>query len=344
MSLPGVYKTRKKDGSIYYRASITYQNKHISLGSFNSVVKANLAYEIATDILRFNQYKIDDYQKEPISLDREIPLYKPNILEKSDNSFDKRNFLEKSDNLIDKDVSFDKSNSSIDNTIFLKKSDNFFDELNFSDKNYNLIDKTTYFDKCISFDKWVTLHNLRDNGLYIKTPIYLKERYFIYYLDINTLLKFDIDDLFFYAHHKIQRRGGYLFVTDYGMQVNILSRYGIKNFAVKNRDYRFINGDETDFRYSNIEVINPYYGVEKSTVKGKVSYVSKIHINGDYIIGRYPSEIEAAIAYNKAVNCLKSKHLNKDFNENYIHEIGDIEYAMIYNKVRISKKIREFEL
>lgn len=265
MSLPGVYKACKKDGSIYYRASITFQNKHISLGSFQSVIKANLAYELATDILRFHRYKIEDYQKEA-------------------------------------------------------------------------------FDQSISFDKWITLHNLRDNGLYIKTPIYLKERYFNYYLDRNSLLKFDIDDLFFYAHHKIQRRGGYLFVSDYGMQVNILSRYGIKNFAVKDRDYRFINGDDSDFRYSNIEVMNPYYGVEKTIDKGKVTYLAKIHIHGDYIIGRYPSEIEAAIAYNKAVSCLKSKNFNKDYNENFIHDIGDIEYAMIYNKVRISKKIRELEL
>ena len=31
--LPGVYETKKKDGTTYYRASLTFKNKHISLGS-----------------------------------------------------------------------------------------------------------------------------------------------------------------------------------------------------------------------------------------------------------------------------------------------------------------------
>ncbi len=289
MSLPGVYKTNKKDGSIYYRASITYKSKHISLGGFHSVVYANLAYEIATDVLRLNRYKIKDY------MSKHYPL---------------------------------------------KQKTNGHD-ISLSSIEQNLNESLISIDKCIPFDKWITLHNFRDNGIYIKTPIYLKDRYFIYYLDQTILLKFDIDDLFFYAHHKIMKRGGYLFVSDYGMQINVLSRYGIRNFSVKGRDYRFINGDEFDFRYSNIEVINPYYGVQKSICNGKVIYTAKININGDYIIGRYPTEIEAAIAYNKAINCLKSK-LSKDYIENYIHDIDDIEYAKIYNKIRISKKIRDY--
>ena len=32
----GVYTATKKDGTLYYRSSITFQNKHISLGSFSS--------------------------------------------------------------------------------------------------------------------------------------------------------------------------------------------------------------------------------------------------------------------------------------------------------------------
>ena len=37
-SLPGVYKTNKKDGTLYYRASINYKGKHISLGSFDNEI------------------------------------------------------------------------------------------------------------------------------------------------------------------------------------------------------------------------------------------------------------------------------------------------------------------
>ena len=51
MSLSGVFKTEKKDGTIYYRSSITYKNKHISLGSYNTELAANRAYKRAKELL-----------------------------------------------------------------------------------------------------------------------------------------------------------------------------------------------------------------------------------------------------------------------------------------------------
>ncbi len=260
--LTGVYKTTKKNGEAYYKTSITYKNKHISLGSYSSENLASQAYGLATEILRNNLYNIDDY-----------------------------------------DVS-----------------------------------------TSLSFEKWVVLINVRDNGIYFKNPVYLKNRYFIYYINKDILLKFDVDDLFYYTHHKIMKRGGHLFVSDYGMQVNIMARYGIKNFAVSGRDFRFANGDETDYRYGNIEIINRYHGITKSFHKGMPIYTAKIHINGDYIIGRYPTEVEAAIAYNKAARLIQEKGVVKNFPENYISELGEIEYAKIYHTVRISKKLRNYEI
>ena len=47
----GVYITTRKDGSIYYRVSITFKNKHISLGSFNNEAEAGSVYEEAFLIL-----------------------------------------------------------------------------------------------------------------------------------------------------------------------------------------------------------------------------------------------------------------------------------------------------
>ena len=35
--LPGVYQAKKKDNTIYFRSSITYSGKHISLGSFETI-------------------------------------------------------------------------------------------------------------------------------------------------------------------------------------------------------------------------------------------------------------------------------------------------------------------
>ena len=48
-----------------------------------------------------------------------------------------------------------------------------------------------------------------------------------------SFLKFDIDDLFYYSSHKILKRQGHLYVNDYGMQITILNRYGIKNYGVR---------------------------------------------------------------------------------------------------------------
>lgn len=49
--LPGVYLAAKKDGTPYYRASIHFQNKHISLGSFPAEEDANRAYLNASKLL-----------------------------------------------------------------------------------------------------------------------------------------------------------------------------------------------------------------------------------------------------------------------------------------------------
>ena len=256
--LQGVYKANKMNGDLYYRASVTFKNKHISLGSYSEEAIAHQAYLIACDVLATNSH-------------RSIEGYPPLC--------------------------------------------------------------------ALSFEKWVILINYRDNLIYFKNPIYLKKRYFYYYLDKDNYFKFDAEDLFYYANHKIMQRGGHLFVTDYGMQVNILSRYGIKNYAVPGRDYRFMNGDPHDFTYQNIEIINQYHGVSKILHKGAYKYLAKIHINGDYLIGRYDSETEAAVAYNKAALILKNKGLEKSFSFNFIEGLDEIAYASLFQKIRISKNI-----
>lgn len=259
--LPGVFKATKKDGTVYYRSSFTYQNKHISLGSFPTEWAAHTAYAEASNIMS-SSCAVKDY------------------------------------------------------------SDVF----------------------TISFEKYVILVNFRDNGMYFKTPIYLKQKYFYYYFSKKDYLIFDTDDLFYYSSHKIMRRKGHLFVADYGMQVNILSRYGIKNYAVPGKDYIFINGDTSDYRYGNITIINKYQGVSLEAKDGTEKFKAKIHIHGDFLVGIYPSETEAAIAYNKAVDILKKKGLKKEFTTNYIEGLSPRKYVEIYSELKIAKKIREFEI
>ena len=263
MALPGAFKAQKKDGTVYYRSSFTYKNKHISLGSFPTEEDASNAYMEAIAITSSDTYEC-------------------------------------------------------------------------TAEDYELCCRT------LSFDKYVILINFRDKGIYIKTPIYMMKNYFVYFLSENEALKFDVDDLFYYSNHTIMKRQGYLFVADYGMQVNILSRYGIRSHAVKGRDYEFINGDDSDYRYHNIRIINRYYGVEEIKKNGRISYRSKIHINGNYIIGRYSSVNEAAIAYNKAVALLRDKGCTKAYPENYLEDISAIEYAKLYNSVKLSKRFREY--
>lgn len=261
--LKGVYLSNKLDGSIYYRASFTFKNKHISLGSYNNAIDANSAYNEALTIAHSPDFKITDFEKNKFKL---------------------------------------------------------------------------------PYDKYISIINYRDNNIYIKNPIYIKPKYFEYYLDSKIILKFDVDDLFYYSNHKIMKRNNHLFVSDYGMQVTILSRYGIKNYSIADRDYLFINGDNTDLRYSNIKIINRYVGVSKEIKDGREIFIAKIHINGDYIIGKYNHEYAAAIAYNKAIDILSKNGFNKNFMRNYIEDISSIEYASHYNAVRISKKIRNFNL
>ncbi len=258
---PGVYQATRKDGSIYYRGNITYLNKHISIGSFDSEARCNSAYKEAWNILKDNSINILSYQ----------------------------------------------------NSI-----------------------------KYLSFEKCVTLINFRDNKMYIKNPIYLQKNYFLYYLAPSLVLKFDKDDLFYYSTHKIQNRGGHMFVSDYGMQYNILNRYGIKPYSVKGKDYKFANGDETDLRYSNIILVNKYHGVSKEEKKGKIKFVAKIHLNGDFIVGRYSTEAKAAIAYNKAVDLCRSRGMTKKFPTNFVTEYSPREYADIYTDIKISSHLYKF--
>ena len=122
--MKGVFKAYKKNGEAYFRSSITYKNKHISLGSFDNPKLANKAYLEAYDIVFNKRYNLKDYNKK----------------------------------------------------------------------------------RTLSFEKLVILCNFRDNGYYFGNPIYLHKYYFSYFLSPDIELKFDTDDLFYYASHKIHKK------------------------------------------------------------------------------------------------------------------------------------------
>ena len=193
----------------------------------------------------------------------------------------------------------------------------------------------------LPFEKYISLVNFRDNGVYFANPIYLRPRFFRYYLRPEEFLLFDIEELFYYSSHKISFRGGHVFVADYGSQINIKSRYGIRPFGVKDRDYFFRNGDDHDYRFGNIEIVNPYYGVRKITKNGKTCYKALIHVRGDLKIGIYETELEAAIAYNKAADILKKEGVKKQFPINE-PDCSPKEYSEIYIRVPVSDGILNY--
>lgn len=257
----GVFRAVKKDGTVYYRASLTRHGKHISLGSYPVAEDAHRAYEEGLRLLS--------------DLSTSLKSYEPG--------------------------------------------------------------------SPLPFEKWVCLLNFRDNGIYLGNPIYMGQRLFYYYLSPHHVLKFDLEDLFYYSSHKIMRRGNHYFVADYGMQVTLTSRYGIKSYAVPGTDYCFRNGDPTDFRRENLEIHNVYHGVRKTAVKnGQYIYTVRIHIRGNYLVGRYANETEAAIAYNKAIDILRSKGVTNNFSYNYVEEIAPSHYAEIYSALTIAPGILNY--
>ncbi|MCR5675675.1 MAG: hypothetical protein K6G16_08205 [Lachnospiraceae bacterium] len=203
----------------------------------------------------------------------------------------------------------------------------------------SLLPDTFPADSPLPFTKAIPLMNLRDNGIYFGAPIYLEKRDFLYYLDHDDIYRFDIDDLFYYASHRIMRRGGRLFVADYGSQVGVMSRLGIRSFAVAGRDYLFRNGDDHDLRRENIEIINRFRGVLRTEERGFQRYRTVIHVRGNFIVGTYDTEEEAAIAYNKAADILTRNGIGKKYEQNYVENVGPAKYAEIYSNLPISEKI-----
>lgn len=129
--MTGVYEARKKSGEIYYRASFTYKNKHISLGSSSDEASCHAMYNEACEIIN--------------------------------NS---------SDHWIDTDH------------------------------------RTTSYNEAmtLSLGKYISLINFRDNNIYIKTPIYMCHKYFLYFLKEHEVLQFSTDDLLLFQPHNYEPR------------------------------------------------------------------------------------------------------------------------------------------
>lgn len=191
----------------------------------------------------------------------------------------------------------------------------------------------------LNVQKIVCLCNLRDHQHYIKNPIYLYPTYFHYYLSATCVLTFDLKDLFYFSTYKIHQRGHYLYTQDSISQKSILSRFGIMNYSVIGKDYRFKNGNPYDFRQQNLEIINPYKGVTKKEKGGCIFYTASICLPKKLIIGHYTSEVEAAIAYNKALDLLARYEHPLTSSRNSIPFLTRTEYEAIYHRLSLSPRL-----
>jgi hypothetical protein len=52
--------------------------------------------------------------------------------------------------------------------------------------------------------------------------------------------------------------------------------------------------------------------------------------------------VEAAIAYNKAIDILKKNGVKKNYTPNYIEGISPSVYADIYSRLKVSDKVRNY--
>ena len=93
------------------------------------------------------------------------------------------------------------------------------------------------------------------------------------------------------------------------------------------------------FASNNIEIINSYTGVYAVKRSVYTKYTARILVNGLYTIGTYDTEIEAAVAYNKAADIINKALPKKRFSLNYIESMSAQEYAMMYIKLPISDRI-----
>ncbi len=193
----------------------------------------------------------------------------------------------------------------------------------------------------IDYKKIISLCNFRDHKVYIKNPIYLKDKYFYYYLSKQIILTFDMKDLLFFSTYKICKRGNYLYIQDSISQQSLLNRFGILAHSVAGKDYIFKNGDNYDFRRDNLEIINNYKGVSKKEKNNETFYTATIYINKTLILGHYTSEVEAAIAYNKAIDFLMAHSNNcRDYVPNSIPFLTRDEYNAIYEGIQLSPRLK----
>ena len=59
----GIFRAVKKDGTVYYRASLTYRGKHISLGSYRDAGQAHSAYEEGIRLLNDSSLSLKSYRE-----------------------------------------------------------------------------------------------------------------------------------------------------------------------------------------------------------------------------------------------------------------------------------------
>ncbi|MGL4798730.1 MAG: hypothetical protein ACRCWY_04925 [Cellulosilyticaceae bacterium] len=190
----------------------------------------------------------------------------------------------------------------------------------------------------LSYQKFISLANFKNNGKYFNTPIYIEPPHFKYFLDEQLYLLFDMRDLLFIANYRIHLKGNYLYLTIGIRQENLLKRFGIPNHATYGTDYICLNGNRYDLRRSNLSILNHYHGVQVEQRYNVTTYVTRIFLKTYLVVGHYETEMLAAIAYNKAVDLVASTS-SSTYEKNEFPFLTRHEYTQLYEKLRVSKRL-----
>ena len=212
---------------------------------------------------------------------------------------------------------------------------NFIDELFRSSLSIDAFKETLP----ISFEKFIRCLNFRDSNIYIKTPIYIYKDHFKYYFSPDFYLIFDLRDLVYFSTNKIHKRGEYLYTYIGDHQESILKHFGFTKKMTYQTDYQFVNGNRYDFRRTNMKVTNHYTGVFYEMKYNKPTFVTRIFTDKYLVVGHYETEIQAAIAYNKAIDLLSNKPFAHKYHKNTIPFLTHLEYEQIYENIPISKRL-----